>query len=130
MRTAQPYIYIEDCKENMKFYADVFKGRLQNIQYGDENGKPLENGGFILHAELVVGDQLIHFSDMFQPMKHGNHIQIVLKFDSENEIHTVYERLVKGGVEKMPLTETFWNAIHGHLVDKNGISWVLDYQKV
>lgn len=132
MQSAQAYIYMENCKENMEWYAAIFQGKLQNIQFADQNKKPCQEneGEYILHGELVIGDSLIHFCDPFEPKKQGNHIQIVLKFDHENEIHSVYDKLSKDGHIIMPLQETFWNSIHGHVVDRNGIPWILDYQKV
>lgn len=128
MHSAQPYIYLNNCKENLKWYAELFKGKMQNIQFADEEKNPCqEENRYVLHGELVIGESVIHFSDYFEPRKHGNHIGIVLKFDSENEIKAVYDQLSKDGHIIMPLHETFWHAIHGHVVDKNGITWILDY---
>lgn len=129
MQSAQAYIYLKNCKENIKWYAEIFQGRLQNIQYADENKKPCrEESAYILHGELVIGDSVIHYCDQFDPKTSGNHIQIVLKCEHENEIRSVYNELSKNGTIVVPLQETFWNSTHGYVVDKNGIPWILDYQ--
>jgi PhnB protein len=121
MKSASPYIFVDNCLHIMEHYQGIFGGEISNIQK-TEDGK-------CLHAELHLGSSIIHFSDTFSKVQTGDQVRIVLQCESEEEIRKAYEALSQEGKITLELQETFWGAIHANLVDRFGIGWLLNYQK-
>lgn len=121
MKSADPYVFINNCLQGMDYYKDLFGGEITNIQKSDD--------GRCLHAELHFGDSIIHFSDAFNIVNQGDNVRITLECESEEEIRKVYDSLSQDGKVTFPLQQTFWGAIHANLIDRFGIGWLLNYQK-
>ncbi|MFJ7725109.1 VOC family protein [Neobacillus sp. NPDC097160] len=121
MKSASPYVFIDNCKEVMEFYQNLFGGEITNVQKSGD--------GKCLHAELHLGSSIIHFSDTFGNTHEGDNVRISLECDSEEEIRRVYDTLSQSGKITAPLQDTFWGAIHANVVDHFGIGWLLNYQK-
>lgn len=85
----------------------------------------------IMHAELVMGNFSIMFSDgaPHKEIIKGNNIQLNLECESEEEQTRIFDALAKGGEVTMPLQDTFWNARFGQLKDKFGLHWMLNFDK-
>ncbi|WP_197969899.1 VOC family protein [Mesobacillus harenae] len=129
VKSVSPYIFIENCSEAMEFYKDALGGEIKKVQLADNIEQFKGHEGKVLHAELLVGDSVIHFSDLFGTMTHGNLVKITLECESETEIRHVYEALLSGGQAEVELQNTFWGAIHANVTDKHGVGWLLNYQK-
>lgn len=54
---------------------------------------------------------------------------ISLNVDSIAEAERVFKALADGGKVDMPLDATFWAARFGMLVDKFGVSWMVNCEK-
>ncbi|HEY2421629.1 MAG TPA: VOC family protein [Neobacillus sp.] len=121
MKSANPYVFVDNCEEVMDFYQSLFGGELTNIQKSDD--------GKCLHAELHLGNSIIHFSDTYSETHPGDNVRITLECESEEEIRSVYDSLSKEGKITLELQDTFWGAIHANIVDRFGIGWLLNYQK-
>jgi PhnB protein len=121
MKSASPYIFLDNCLNVMEYYQELFGGEITNIQKTGD--------GKCLHAELHFGNSIIHFSDTFSKVNAGDHVRIVLDCETEEEIRKVYESLSQGGRITLELQETFWGALHANLVDRFGIGWLLNFQK-
>ena len=121
MKSASPYIFVDNCLNVMDYYQALFGGEITNIQKTGD--------GKCLHAELHFGNSIIHFSDTFSKVNQGDHVRIVLECESEEEIRKVYDSLSQGGRITLELQETFWGALHANLVDRFGIGWLLNFQK-
>ncbi|HCG4536609.1 TPA: VOC family protein [Salmonella enterica subsp. enterica serovar Typhi str. AG3] len=121
LRSANPYIFVENCVEIIEYYRNILNGEIRNVQQ-TEDGK-------CLHAELVVGDSIIHFSDDFGKTKQGDNVRVSLECESEEEITRIYNDLSVSGIVTVELQETFWGALHANLVDQFGVGWLLNYQK-
>lgn len=83
----------------------------------------------MLHAELHLGESIIHFSDIFGSVSNGDNVKITLEFETEDEIRKVYNALLVDGQTSLELQETFLGALHANVTDKNGVGWLLNYQK-
>jgi PhnB protein len=122
------------CREAMSFYKDCFGGEL-DLQQVD--GSPMEQfwpqgKGQIFHSALTQGGKvLIMGSDMggAQEQVNGNNIQLAVSCTSEDEIHSLFDKLGKGGTVLAPINETFWNALFGSVKDRFGINWMLNYSR-
>ncbi|HWK21735.1 MAG TPA: VOC family protein [Ureibacillus sp.] len=121
MINASPYIFVENCLEIMEYYRNILNGEIRNIQQ-TEDGK-------CLHAELVVGNSVLHFSDDFGKTKKGDNVRVSLECESEEEITRVYNDLSVSGDVSVELQETHWGALHANLVDQFGVGWLLNFQK-
>ncbi|RUL50785.1 VOC family protein [Lysinibacillus antri] len=121
MKSAAPYIFVDNCLEVMSFYRNLFGGEMMNIQESED--------GKCLHAELTVGQSVIHFSDTFGETKLGDNIRIALECESEEEIQRVYTSLIVDGNIIYELHDTSWGALHANVIDQFGIGWLLSYQR-
>ncbi|MFT0803065.1 VOC family protein [Bacillus swezeyi] len=128
MKSANPYLFIEDCKEAMAFYQKALDGDIQNVQLADGIEMFKGQEGKYSHAELHLGDSIIHFSDVFGKVTKGDNVSITLECESEEEIRRVYDALKNGGHAALELQKTFWGALHANVTDKYGVRWLLNYQ--
>ncbi|MBM7571511.1 VOC family protein [Aquibacillus albus] len=129
MKSVTPYLFIENCKEAMEYYQGIFDGEIKNVQLADGIEMFKGHEGKILHAELHLGESVVHFSDIFGSVKKGDNVKITLEFESEDEIRKTYRSLITDGHASVELQETFWGALHANITDKNGIGWLLNFQK-
>lgn len=121
MRSANPYIFVENCLEIIEYYRNIFNGEIQNVQQ-TEDGK-------CLHAELVLGSSIIHFSDYSGETTKGDNVRVSVECESEEEITRVYNDLSVSGSVKVELQETDWGALHANLIDQFGVGWLLNYNR-
>ncbi|MFC2949332.1 VOC family protein [Virgibacillus sediminis] len=128
MKSATPYIFIENCKQEMKYYQRILGGEIKNVHLADGIAMFKGHEGKVLHGELHFKDCIIHFSDIFESVSIGDQVKVCLEFDSEKEIRRVYRSFLDGGHAAPALQSTFWGALHANVTDKNGIGWLLNYQ--
>lgn len=121
MKSIIPNLFIDNCKENLYYYKNIFGGELNNIVPGyDATDK-------IMHAELHINkDCILYFGDKLGEALQDPNIHIFLKFDSEAEIQKVYDSLKKEGEIEIELKQSFWGTLHAVVIDKNGLTWDLD----
>ncbi|MFC3039809.1 VOC family protein [Virgibacillus xinjiangensis] len=129
MKSANPYLFIENCRQEMDHYQKILGGEIKNVQFADGIAIFKGHEGKVLHGELHLGDSIIHFSDIFEPVSKGEHVKITLDFDTEEEIRKVYSALLDGGHASPALQSTFWGALHANVTDRNGVGWLLNFQK-
>jgi PhnB protein len=53
-------------------------------------------------------------------------VNIALNYDSVEEAEAVFNALAEGGKITMPYSPTFWAKKFGMLVDKFGVSWIIN----
>ena len=130
-----PYLTFDGrCESAFKFYAKALGGKIEAMM--THKGTPAEKhvpaawGKKILHARLVVGDDVLMGSDVpperFEAMK-GCSVTLVLKDTAEAE--RVFKALSAKGTVQMPMQETFWAARFGTLVDQFGTPWMINCEK-
>jgi PhnB protein len=130
MKRMLPHIYLENCKEELDFYQQIFGGEIKNTQLADgmENFKGHE--GKYIHAELHINENcIIYFADVFGQITNGTNIWLMIDLETEDEITATYKKLAKDGKVKMELQDTFWNSRYGVVTDKNGVTWELNLRK-
>ncbi|SDL97598.1 VOC family protein [Sediminibacillus halophilus] len=131
MQMIIPHITVENCKEALTFYQQIFGGEIKNTQLADEIEMFKGHEGKYIHAELHVDDRnVFYFVDVFgeAPAK-GSQIELSLALESEDEIQHVYQALADEGQVTMELQDTFWNARYAKVIDKYGIHWELNVPK-
>lgn len=118
MIKAYPYILVDNVKETVEYYQSKIGGEIKVLNQQD---------GKYLHAELLLGNSPLHFSDTYgkQPTSQNN--KIMLQFDTEDELRQVYDAIKEDGEVVIELQDTFFGALHGQVMDnKNKITWVMN----
>ena len=131
MKKLFPHIRIENCKEAIEYYQQIFGGEIKNTQLADGIEMFKGHEGKYIHAELHINKNCaIYFADVFNSkFTLGNNLLLGPDLDTEAEIKQIYQDLAKDGEVQMELQDTFWGAKHAIVKDKNGILWELNYTK-
>lgn len=129
MKKIIPNISIDNCKEALEFYKEVFGGEVKNVQMAD--GKEMFKGyeGRIIHSELFINDDcILHLNDVLGDRKEiESNISLMLQLESEEEINRIYSAVSNKGSVLYKLQKTFWGSLHAEVTDCYGIRWSLDY---
>ncbi|NVO06418.1 MAG: VOC family protein [Rhodoferax sp.] len=120
------------------FYRAVFGGDFGMLQrMGDVPTAPGQppmaeaDKQLIMHVELtILGGHVLMGTDSPDSMGfnlvQGNNVHINLEPDTRAETQRLFDALAAGGTVGMPLTDMFWGALFGHLVDRFGICWMFN----
>ncbi|MGV1005165.1 MAG: VOC family protein [Candidatus Nanopelagicales bacterium] len=127
-----PYLNFRDqTRAAMEFYQSVFSGQLTLSTFGEYHASedPAE-AGKIMHAQLVTEHGLVLMaSDTPNSMEYPegpSSISISLSGDDESALSSFYEGLLPGGSVVMPLEKAAWGDWFGMLIDKFGVSWLVN----
>ena len=131
-----PYlIFNGNCKAAFTFYAQSLPGEIEAmLTFGETPARdhvPADLHNLIIHTRLVIGDQAIMGSDTTpdRPVDDVSGFSVSLNVDSIVEAERVFGALSEDGTVKMPLEQTFWAARFGMLVDRFGVSWMVNCEK-
>ncbi|WP_078382442.1 VOC family protein [Sutcliffiella halmapala] len=124
-----------NCRQAVEFYAEVFGTEAPQIMtFGEappnpEYPLPEEAKNLVMHARLQISGSNVMFSDVFpgMPFVEGNNISLAVVSKNEEEVRSVFHKLQEGGKVGMELQETFWSKLYGHVTDKFGIQWQVNY---
>jgi PhnB protein len=123
-----PYISFNgDAKQAMEFYQTVFGGTLDMNTFA-ELGQPDAPDG-IMHSQLESDNGFtLMASDTPPGMEYnpGTNIAVSLSGDDGDELKGYWEKLTDGGIVAMPLEKQMWGDEFGMVVDKFGISWMVN----
>lgn len=122
-----------NCRDAMTFYQACLGGELSLQTVGESpmaGNMPAEAKDRIMHASLIKGGLVLMGSDMMgAELKSGNQITLSINCSNEEEINTFFANLSAGGQIQDPVADMFWGAKFGALIDKFGISWIVNYDK-
>lgn len=135
----QPYLFFAgNCEQAVNFYAQQLNGTIEiMMRYkdipaeGQQNGPPGADPESIMHARLVIGDNVIMASDGCPADSIGpSHRGYSLSIRSENveQGGEVFTRLAQGGTVTMPFQPTFWAKGFGMLTDQFGVNWMVNVE--
>lgn len=128
--TLNPYLNFQDnAAEAMAFYQSFLGGNLEVSTFGDM-GDTSEAAGLTMHAMLVTDEG-------FTLMASDNHpsmgefvapagFSISLSGTGEEKLRGYWEALTAEGTIGMPLEKQVWGDVFGHVIDKFGISWLVN----
>ena len=130
-----PYLFFNgQCEEAFKFYAQCLEGKIDSMRPNEgspaEGQVPAEWRKKILHARMVVGNQVLMGSDAPPGHFHnpqGFSVSINLKDPAKAE--RIFRALAENGTITMPFATTFWSAGFGMLTDRFGIPWMVNCEK-
>ena len=130
-----PYLFFNgQCEAAFKFYAELLGGKILAMMTHAgtpaENQVPPEWREKIIHARMVIGEQLLMGSDA--PPGHFHQPQgfsVSLMIDKPEDAERIFHTLAENGTVKMPLQKTFWAIRFGMLVDRFGIPWMVNCEE-
>jgi PhnB protein len=126
-----PYLNFRDnTKEAMTFYQSVFGGDLNTSTFAEYQASedPAEQDK-IMHAQLTNDKGLVLMAaDTPNRMElvNGTNFALSLSGDDEAELRGYWDKLSDGGQVTMPLTAAEWGDMFGMLVDRYGVSWLVN----
>lgn len=131
-----PYMNFDGkCEAAFKFYAEVFGGQiLAMMPFGDTpacDHVPPECRDKIMHARLVVGDQVLMGSDCtpMHPYEGVKGASVALNVPKPADAERIFAALSQQGSVQMPMQETFWAQRFGMVTDQYGIPWLINCEK-
>jgi PhnB protein len=130
-----PYLLFNgQCEAAFRFYERCLGGKIVAMMphagTPAEGQVPPEWRDKIIHARLVVGDQVLMGSDA--PRDHFEKPQgfsVTLGIDNPVEAERLFNALAENGTVRMPIQQTFWAERFGMLVDRFGIPWMINCEK-
>lgn len=122
MIVANPFVVVENCKEELKYYQSVLGGEIAILR---------KQGELVFNAELHLGSSKITFADTHaaKPSLKGDYVRVFLKIETEEEFRKVYGDLAVGGYINTKVYEAPFNGLLAIITDRNGICWVLSYYR-
>ena len=133
MLSINPYLNFDGrSEEALNFYHEVFGGDEPSImRFSDAPDNP--PGGpvdpsMVMHGSVQVGGSTLMVSD--SPAEGGitvgNAHHISVQTDSKDEGQRIFDALSDGGRVTMPYADQFWGDSFGMVIDKFGISWMVN----
>jgi PhnB protein len=123
------------CEAAFKYYAQCLGGTIEAMFpfRGTPAAEhvPAEVQDLIMHARLVVGDQVLMGSDCTpdHPYEGAKGFAVSLNVDRPTEAERVFSALAEKGSVLMPLEQTFWAARFGMLTDQYGVPWMINCEQ-
>lgn len=127
-----PYLTFNgDCEAAMTRYQQVLGGEIVAMLRFEGSPTcdtlPADFKSKIMHACLVIGDQMVMASDAPPPMYRAPQgLSVSLQFDDAEEGRRVFDALAEGGTVTMAYQETFWATGFGMLTDRYGTPWMVN----
>ena len=125
------YVFFSgDCAAAFQRYHEVFGGELSLMRNGDappDVRMTDTDDSVVMHASLKVGDGLLMGSDDLSGddgPKTG--FSVCYTAPDVAIANRVFNALADGGEVTMPIQSTFWASAFGMVVDRFGVSWMVD----
>ena len=124
----EPYVFFDrSCAEAMKFYQNIFGGELTTTTRGSVDPEaPDDMKDLIIHANLSGGMiDLMASDDTGAGTDPSQRVSLSLSGEDEGQLRKVFDQLAEGGEVRHPLKKEFWGDIHGNVLDKYNIIWMM-----
>ena len=125
-------------EEAMTFYAQALGGKLGEIhRFGsmpgsDQMPEAVRNGVMHVALELPGGNRLMAsdtMEGMGPPHVAGTNMSISIHPASRADAERFFSALSEGATIGMPLQDQFWGDYYGHLTDRFGVQWMVNYHE-
>lgn len=121
-----------ECEQALKLYEKVFNGKITELLYcKDADPSDLsislseKEKEYVYHAEMIIGNQRLFFSDSIDQIPFGTNLSLVIIFELKEDVQKAYKILIDGGYAITPLIETTYSSCFASLVDRFGMRWEL-----
>ena len=126
-----PYLHFTgNAEEALQHYRSALGGEVTIMRFEGTPAAehvPPDCVKKVMHGQLDSPLGVVMASDaMERPTRAGENFSISLQVESEAQAEALFSKLSEGGTVTMPLDKTFWAAKFGVLVDKFGVSWMVN----
>ena len=131
----QPYLFFEGrCEEALEFYRQALDAQVEMLMRFRDSPEAPPPGAVapgsedkVMHASFRVGDSTLMASDGGCSGRSGfQGITLSLNLADVAEAERRFPALAEGGEVQMPLGATFWSPAFGMVVDRFGVSWMVN----
>ncbi|MFK0249138.1 VOC family protein [Amycolatopsis azurea] len=119
-------------RQAMEFYRQVFGGRLELGTVADFGSPDAPDADKVMHSRLdtPAGCTLMawDFPDDrpgHPPYRPGNNVALFLGGE-DSALRQYFRKLSEGGIVTLPLERQVWGDEPGSVVDRFGITWMVD----
>lgn len=120
-----------ECEAAFKFYEQCLGGTLGTVfRYA---GTPLRDQvpadwqDKVMHASLTVGSHVLMGGDVApERYEEPKGISLSLQLDDTADAERIFRQLSSNGRIVAPLEKTFWAARFGVVIDRFGITWLIN----
>jgi PhnB protein len=128
-----PYLFFGgNCRAAFTRYQEIFGGELSVMAMSDmppseDQPVPPDKADYVMHAALMIGDDLVMGSDDPTAEKFGPVQGMMISFSTKDvaEAKRVFDALAEGGQVSLPIGETFWSPAFGMCTDQWGTPWMI-----
>ena len=129
--TLNPYLSFRDtAREAIEFYQTVFGGDLTVSTFRDFHAEEDESElDKVMHSQLnAPGGIVLMAADTPNRMEYtpGGSISVSLSGDDEPTLRRYWDGLTAGATVTQPLEQAPWGDWFGMLVDRFGVSWLVN----
>lgn len=129
-----PYLHFRgQAREAMTFYQSVLGGQLDVMTFsdmGDVGGMGLgeDEAGLVMHSALTVSESVCLMGADVPRHMEGDlaNGHVALSGDDVETLRGWYDGLAAGGDVEMPFEKAPWGAWFGSVVDRYGVSWMVN----
>ncbi len=130
----EPYLFFDgDCEAALTFYQQCLGGQVVDLRRF--RGSPMEEQlpaawlDKVMHAKFEAGGHRFMASDRTPGQPFGGHAGYSMAVNLPGDPvrgEQVFKALASCGLVTMPFATTFWGAHFGMLVDRFGVSWMVN----
>jgi PhnB protein len=127
----RPYLFFGgNCREAFTRYQEIFGGDMTLLTMKDVPGEeppPADKADLIIHAAIVVGDDLLMASDDPMSDDFGPVQGMMVSYDAPDvaDANRVFGALAEGGTVTQELIPTFFSEAFGMCTDRFGTPWMI-----
>jgi PhnB protein len=131
-----PYLYFDgQCEEAFRFYEKCLGGKITFMMAWKDSPMPDQAppgwATKILHAGLASGDGVLEGCDaMPGQYKKPESFCVMLRPKEASEADRIFKALAERGTVQIPIAETFWALRFGQVVDRFGVPWLVNCEKL
>ena len=128
------YLFFDGrCEEALTFYRESVGAEVTMLMRFKDSPDPMPadkvppgSDNKVMHASFNIGETMLMASDGFAKGETAfKGFSLSLTAADEAEARRLFTALSIGGEVHMPMGKTFWSPAFGMLVDRFGISWMV-----
>lgn len=135
MQLSAYLIFADKAEAAFTFYAQCLGGKITQLsRFGEAPGAENMSAAtreLVMHVRLELDGQVLMGSDC-PPERPYDGIKgcfVSISLDDVAKAKRIFEELAEGGDVQMPFEPTFWAERFGMLVDRFGMSWMVNVGK-
>jgi predicted 3-demethylubiquinone-9 3-methyltransferase (glyoxalase superfamily) len=134
MQKITPFLWFNDnAEEAVNFYTSLFDdSKILNVTRYDEAGAKAsgQKAGSAMTVAFKLEGQNFTALNSGPHFKLNQSISFFVYCESDSKIENVFSKLSEGGRILFPLAKYDWSPRYAWVVDKFGLSWQLDVEKI